>query len=66
MKTDKYAGLDTYGNKAPADATHFDAFWQQFLKADGDVLYVCEHGHWTVSQHKDGVGMLANGECEVL
>jgi len=66
MKTDKYAGLDTYGNKAPADATHFDTFWQQFLKVDGDVLYVRERGYWAVSQHKDGVAVVNNGECEVL
>lgn len=55
--------IDRYGNAAPKDAQYYDTFWQQFLKAEGDTLYVCEYGRWSVSQHKDGVNMLNNGEC---
>ena len=55
--------VDQYGNSAPKDAQYFDAFWKQFLKVKDNDLYVCEYGRWSISQHKDGVSMLNNGEC---
>ena len=55
--------IDVYGNGAPADAEHFDTFWKQFLKVKDGRLMVNERGRWSVSQHRDGVEMLNNGEC---
>lgn len=58
--------VDMYGNAAPSGAQYFDTFWKQFLKVEDGALYVNERGHWSRSQHKDGVSMLDNGECVKL
>lgn len=50
-------------NNPPTGATHYDMFWCQFLKKAGEVLKFYEDDMWKVSNHKDGVNMLSNGEC---
>ena len=64
MKRREY--IDSYGNRAPDDATHFHTVAKLFLKADGGALYVREARHWALSMHKDGVSVLDNGECVPL
>ena len=50
-------------NTPPSGATHYDMFWCTFLKVSGDVLSHYEDCMWKVSNHKDGIEMVANGEC---
>jgi hypothetical protein len=47
----------------PRGATHYDMFWCQFLMVIGDTLRFREDDMWKLSNHKDGVGMINNGEC---
>ena len=50
-------------NNPPRGATHYDMFWCQFLKKGNSVLRFYEDEMWKVSNHKDGIDMLNNGEC---
>lgn len=61
-KMDNVLSLGVLDN-APGGATHYDVFWCQFLKKSGEILRFFEDGMWKVSNHKDGVTMLNNGEC---
>lgn len=47
----------------PLGSTHYDMFWCQFLMEREGVLRFFEDGVWKISNHKDGVNMLTNGEC---
>jgi len=48
---------------APSGATHYDVFLCQFLRVNGSSLKFREGEMWKVSNHKDGVDMITNGEC---
>jgi len=50
-------------DNAPIGATHYDMFWYQFLKVNDKILRFYEDKIWKISNHKDGVAMIGNGEC---
>ena len=50
-------------DNAPRGATHYDMFWCQFLRKCDTVLRFYEDSMWKISNHKDGISMLNNGEC---
>jgi len=50
-------------DSAPTGATHYDMFRCQFLMVSSENLRFREGNKWKVSNHKDGVDMINNGEC---